>query len=116
MQISRFDAQVGKLIDRFESSGAMVTPVARPSTMQAVVMHIAPAGVVGYHQATHNQLFLVVAGQGWVRGESPERTPIAAGQAVFWSAGEWHESGSDTGMMAVVLEGPELMPVLLPLE
>ncbi|MCB9451900.1 MAG: cupin domain-containing protein [Anaerolineaceae bacterium] len=112
MQIHRFDAPIGRLIDRFESSGATVTLVAKPTTLQAVIMHIAPRGVVGYHQAIHNQLFLVVSGEGWVRGETPERTPIQAGEAAFWSAGEWHESGSETGMITVVLEGPELAPAL----
>jgi quercetin dioxygenase-like cupin family protein len=116
MQLYHFGADIGKLIDRFESQGATVIHLARPAMMQAVVMHIAPGGVVGYHQATHNQLFLVVAGLGWVRGEAPEHTPITAGQGAFWSAGEWHESGSDTGMMVVVLEGPELSSKLPLLE
>lgn len=52
-------------------------------------------GVVGYHQATVRQPSLVVAGEGWGRGEEAERTPIAAYPAAFWAAGEWHESGSE---------------------
>ena len=73
-------------------------------------MHIGPGGVVGYHQATVPQLFLVVAGSGWVTSADQVRQPVVVGQAAFWNGGEWHESGSDDGMMAIVLEGEGLDP------
>ena len=49
-------------------------------------------------------------GEGWVRGEEEERTPIKSGTAAFWTAEEWHESGSDMGMVAIVIEGENLQP------
>ena len=55
-----------------------------------------------------DQLFVVVQGSGWVRGEEAERTVIEPGTAAFWTAEEWHESGSETGMMAIVVEGNAL--------
>jgi quercetin dioxygenase-like cupin family protein len=73
-------------------------------------MHIGAGGIVGYHQATVRQLFLVVAGTGWVRGTDESRQPIAAGQAAYWEAGEWHESGSQDGMTAIVIEATTLDP------
>ncbi|WP_245752285.1 cupin domain-containing protein [Planifilum fulgidum] len=57
-----------------------------------------------------NQLFLVVSGSGRVRGEASDRVPIRAGEAVFWEAGEGHESGTETGMTAIVIEGSVLNP------
>lgn len=72
--------------------------------VQISFMQIGPQGVIGYHQATIPQLFLVVAGQGWVRGQTEERIPISRGEAAFWEAGEWHETGTDNGLSAVVLE------------
>ena len=36
--------------------------------------------------------------------------PIRAGQAAFWENGEWHSAGSDTGMIAIVVEGESLDP------
>jgi quercetin dioxygenase-like cupin family protein len=70
----------------------------------AVVIEIGPGGVVGRHPAVVPQLFVIVHGSGWVSGRDGEREPIAAGEAVVWDAGEQHESGSEEGMIALVLE------------
>jgi quercetin dioxygenase-like cupin family protein len=111
MRLFRFDASVGRPIDQFGSTQLMLSPIARTTgQVQIVCMHIGPAGLVGFHQADPAQLFLVVAGEGWVRSETPEQVPIQAGQAAFWESGEWHESGSDTGMTAIVIEGQTLDP------
>jgi quercetin dioxygenase-like cupin family protein len=69
-----------------------------------VVIEIAPGGVVGRHPAGAFQLFTVVRGVGWVSGSDGERTSISAGEAVLWEPGEEHESGSDEGMTALVVE------------
>ena len=42
------------------------------------------------------------------RGEGPERTPLATGSAVYWQPGEWHETGSEAGLVAIVVEGDAL--------
>lgn len=61
------------------------------------------------HQASGAQLFAVVEGDGWIRGQEGERTRIASGDAVFWEAGEWHETGTDAGLVALVVESPSLV-------
>ncbi|MCA1670083.1 MAG: cupin [Thermomicrobia bacterium] len=78
--------------------------------IQVGCMHIPAGGSVGYHQATVPQLFLVMAGNGWVRGEEETRRPVHSFQAAFWQAGEWHEAGSEMGMTAVVIEGKGIDP------
>jgi hypothetical protein len=50
------------------------------------------------------QLFLVVQGEGWVRGQAPERTRIQAGQGAYWEEGEGDEAGTETGMTAIIIE------------
>ena len=35
---------------------------------------------------------------------------IQAGEAVFWMKGEWHETKTDTGLTAIVIEGETLRP------
>jgi len=113
MRIFRFDAAVGRPLTEFGSHDVVITPIMRTKVgMQAAVMHIQPGGVVAYHPATWPQLFMIVQGEGWVRGTEPEHTPIAAGQAAFWVPGENHESGSETGMVAVVLEGEDVDPTV----
>jgi quercetin dioxygenase-like cupin family protein len=111
MRLFRFDAAVGRPIDQFGSTQLMLSPVVRTTgQVQIGCMYIGPDGVVGFHQAGPAQLFLVVAGEGWVRSENPELVPIQAGQAAFWESGEWHESGSHTGMTAIVIESETLDP------
>lgn len=106
MKLFRFDAGVGREIEAFGSVHLTMSGILRLNGEAHVgCMHIGAGGVVGYHQATLPQLFLVVQGMGWVRGAEERRVQVSAGQAAWWEAGEWHESGSDDGMVAIVIEG-----------
>lgn len=71
-------------------------------------MYLEAAGVVGYHPASGYQLFAVIQGEGWVRTCDAERTALRSGQAALWSPGEYHEAGTDAGMVAMVIEGDVL--------
>ncbi len=114
MKIFRFDSQVGKNIDHYKSSGCILSKVVHLSGEVFInCAYLSAKGLVGYHQATSPQLFLVVQGEGWVRGESTARTPIRAGQATYWEKGEWHESGTEVGMTAIIIEGTNLDPAKL---
>ena len=73
-----------------------------------VVIELGPGGVVGRHPAAAVQLFAVVSGTGWVSGDDGDRIPIRAGEVVAWEPGEEHESGSDEGMTALVVEAESL--------
>ena len=111
MRIFRFDPRAGISLNQHNSRNVVLARGVRTTTpAQVGVMHLGADGVLGYHQASVPQLFMVVAGQGWVRGQSARREPIATGQAAFWSQGEWHESGTDTGLTAVVIESDSLDP------
>lgn len=85
--------------------GSVSARVRRLATgAHVVVIEIAPGGVVARHPAGAAQLFAIVRGAGWVSGDDGERAPISAGEAVLWEPGEEHESGSDEGMTALVVE------------
>ena len=73
-------------------------------SVHVVVIEVGPGGVVARHPAVVAQLFVVVSGNGWVSGADGAREGISAGQAVLWEPGEEHESGSDEGMTALVVE------------
>jgi mannose-6-phosphate isomerase-like protein (cupin superfamily) len=111
VKIFRFDADVGQAIDKYNSINAVI---ARISHLKQEVwvncIHLGPGGMLGYHEASTSQLFLVVKGTGWVRGLATERVAVGAGRAVYWEAGEGHESGTEDGMAAVVIEGAHLEP------
>jgi quercetin dioxygenase-like cupin family protein len=109
MKILRFDRGLGKPIDRYRSTGFLLSPVVHLFG-EAVVncAYLEVNGVIGYHQAAASQLFLVMQGEGWVRGESSERIHIQSGQAAYWESGEWHESGTETGMTAIIIEAANI--------
>lgn len=110
MQLFSFD-RAEKIIDRFDSVGATATRVAKgDGRVQLTCLSIAPGGTIGEHPAPVPQLFLVIAGEGWVAGPDGERVPVGVGTGVSWEAGEAHTSGSDTGMTALALEGPTVEP------
>lgn len=114
MKIYRFDTEVGKSIDRYDSSGFVISKVAHlfdEAVVNCAYLH--PGGLIGYHQATLPQLFLVVQGEGWVRGKAPRRFSIKTGQSAYWEESEWHESGTETGMTVIIIEGSRFDPAEL---
>jgi hypothetical protein len=116
MRIYRFDAEAGRRISHFDSDFVMTRIAHITGDRKGIAdffigcMHIGAGGIVGYHQAATPQLFLVVAGIGWVRGEEETRRPIAPFEAAFWQHGEWHEAGSEAGMTVFVIEGERVDP------
>jgi hypothetical protein len=52
----------------------------------------------------------VVTGSGWVVGADGVRQSVRPGRAVLWAPGQEHESGSDEGMLVVIVEAPERLP------
>jgi quercetin dioxygenase-like cupin family protein len=77
---------------------------------QAAVFRVAPGGRIARHPATHPQILAVLEGAGEVSGASGVDEPIDAGEAVFWHAGEEHETKTDSGITALIIEGDGLEP------
>lgn len=111
MKIFRFDGQVGKPITQF---GSLNVALARLVQLNGVArvdcMIIGHNGVIGYHPASGDQLFLVVQGEGSVRAGDEAPVAIRAGEAAFWQAGEGHETTSNAGLTAIVIEAEQLDP------
>lgn len=74
------------------------------------MMYLEENGIIGYHEASVNQILFVVQGEGFVCNGNKEFKRIQVGEAVFWTKGEWHETKTDTGLTAVVIEGETLFP------
>lgn len=109
MKIYHFGSEYGRDIHAFGSQNLVMTRVlSSMDELQTGCMHLGPNGVVGYHQATAPQLFMVVSGSGFVRGQENGEQPIEAGSAAFWEAGEWHETRTEHGLTAIVIEGISL--------
>lgn len=64
--------------------------------------------MVGLHEAPIPQLFIVINGEGWISGEDGEKITIKTGQGVLWHQGHAHESGSITGLTALVIQAEQI--------
>jgi quercetin dioxygenase-like cupin family protein len=97
----------GDLLERV--SVAPLTPsIFEGSPIQAAVFRVAPGGRIARHPASVPQILAVLEGSGEVSGEDGVAEPIAAGEAVFWSQGEEHETTSAPGLTALVIEGEQV--------
>ena len=111
MKLYAFDLSRAQLVSHYESHGVAVHPLVHLTEETRVTcMYITPMGCVGMHPTPVAQLFCVVSGHGWVRVAQGDPVPITAGFAVYWEAGEQHESGTNDGMTAIIFEGNHLNP------
>jgi quercetin dioxygenase-like cupin family protein len=113
LEVLDFNAERALAISRFGSRAANAVPLTLPDGEAHVVcLRLGPGGVLGRHPASVEQLFVVVDGEGWASGADGERVPVTAGTAIHWQAGEQHESGSESGLTAIVVESERLVPHL----
>ena len=94
MKFFGFGKDVSRPMERYESisiSYSRITQITTPSSI--VFIYIEPGGIIGNHETPTPQLFLVVQGEGWVRGQSESCIPVKIGEGIFLDRGEWHESG-----------------------
>jgi quercetin dioxygenase-like cupin family protein len=110
MVIYEFDPARGRPISQFSSQGVTFVPLVHAApAMSAACMYLEPGGLIGRHEATVEQLLLVVQGGGVVSGGDGDPVVVRPGLAALWAAGEWHETraGAD-GLTALVIEGDGL--------
>jgi quercetin dioxygenase-like cupin family protein len=107
--VKRVPFEATKAITHFDSHGATIGGIARcDGGVRLSLLELEAGGVVGMHEAACSQLFLVVAGSGWARAGDGERIALAQGEAAFWETDELHESGSEDGLTAIVVEAESL--------
>jgi quercetin dioxygenase-like cupin family protein len=110
MEFYRFDKEIGKKITKFNSDFIMSRIIKTEKPAHIGCMYLEANGTIGYHQAVVPQLLLIMNGEGYVRGEKEEYFKVQAGDAVFWEKDEWHETKSNSGLTAIVIESEELNP------
>ncbi|WP_078543489.1 cupin domain-containing protein [Litchfieldia alkalitelluris] len=113
MKIYNFSKEVGNGITMYDSQFVMSRILVTEKPARIGCMYLEENGVIGYHLATVPQLLLIVSGEGWVTGAEGETVRVTAGEAVFWGAGEGHETTTETGLTAIVIESEDLNPSLL---
>lgn len=99
--------------------GVTVAPLSRSifhgSPFQAAVFRVAPGGRIARHPASYPQVLAVLDGSGKVSGAGGVDEPIEAGEAVFWQAGEEHETKTADGLTALIIEGDGLELFRMPM-
>ncbi|MGE6551597.1 cupin [Bacillus mycoides] len=108
MKIFDFSGKMGKHISVFQSNFIMSKILNHQGNIHIGAMHLQENGIIGYHEAVVSQLLLIVDGEGYVCGANKEKVKIEAGQAVFWEKGELHETSTEKGLMAIVIESDGL--------
>lgn len=109
MKIYNFGKDMGQEIKAFDSKNLIMTGmIDATDKIRMGCMHVDAGGIVGYHQASVSQLFAVVAGEGVVKGKEDKEYRVKAGYAAYWEEGEWHETRTEAGLTAIVIEGVAL--------
>ncbi|WP_227394630.1 cupin domain-containing protein [Jeotgalibacillus aurantiacus] len=98
----------GRVVEAYDSNFILTSILRTNDPVQISIMHLEEGGVIGYHQASMPQLLMVVSGRGEVRGAENTYVEIKTHEAAFWEKGEWHETRSEEGLTAIVIEGPVL--------
>jgi len=112
MEFYKFSKDSGKRISKFNSNFIMSRVIQTDKATNIGCMHLEKNGIVGYHQAVVPQLLIVITGEGYVRNDKEQYFKVQSGDAVFWEKDEWHETKSDKGLTAIVIESVELNPSL----
>jgi uncharacterized membrane protein/quercetin dioxygenase-like cupin family protein len=91
-------------IAKFGSLHAYATPLARAPEAGVTRIELRAGGRLGRHPAATDQLLVVVAGEAIVSGGDGVAVRVGPGGVVLWVAGEEHETTTDTGVTAIVVE------------
>lgn len=111
MHVIDFAPDRAAQITEFESRAASAQLLGRGHAEGHVyAVHLSAGGEIGRHLAGFAQLFLLLAGDGWVCGADGVRHPVRAGQAAVIARGEVHAKGSETGCTAIIIQLAELTP------
>jgi quercetin dioxygenase-like cupin family protein len=106
-----FSKERAEPIEHFQSVGASSVGLGDGhGEAHIYCVRFEPGGEIGQHPTGFGQLFLVVAGTGWVSGQNGVRVELAVGQGAYFPRGELHAKGSDVGMTAIMIQVRELEP------
>jgi quercetin dioxygenase-like cupin family protein len=101
-------------LTEYGSEGARVSSLARSPSAGVVRIEVDPGGRLAMHSAERPQLFVVTEGEGTVQDRDGEPQAVSAGHAIWWDRGEVHETRSESGLAALVIQAHSLEPTFTP--
>ncbi|WP_193605441.1 cupin domain-containing protein [Nocardioides dongkuii] len=105
MRVLTLGARAGRPVDAHGSRGFDVTGLGITAEAHLVTVRLRPGGVVGRHPAAARQLLVVLSGDAVVSGSHGDPVVLEPGQAAVWEPNELHETRSETGLVALLVEG-----------
>ncbi|MGG0667272.1 hypothetical protein [Sporosarcina koreensis] len=108
MRVVRLDEITGKNITQYGSDFIMRKIIMTNQPSHVGIMELKVNGLVGYHEATIPQALIILEGEGWIRTGEEEKMKVTAGDVVLWENGEGHETTTETGLKAIVIESEGL--------
>jgi hypothetical protein len=100
-----FEPDSSKSINAHRSSGFTIAPLFRSEHLSAVCIRLELVGIIGRHEASCRRLFAVMTGSTLVSGDDGVEHGHSAREAAIWQASETHEPRSDSGLVAIAIEG-----------
>lgn len=108
MQLIDFSEQLAQPITQFDSQFARSVCLGHgQGELHLYAVYFGPQGLIGPHPTGFCQFFLVVSGAGWTAGADGKRVALQAGQGVRFDKGETHAKGSESGMLALMVQFSE---------
>lgn len=96
-------------IDKHNSNGFFINRLATlDSKISINFIHLEANGIIGNHKAPVNQILLIVDGEAMVSSNNQTSVSINKNTAIFFEAGEMHETRTDNGLNAIIIESPDL--------
>jgi len=109
IKIFHFTKHGAKAIHQYNSLYAYYSKIMKTVEPTNIgFIYIEAGGVVGLHEAPVPQLFIVIEGEGWVCDENRKKHFVKQGDGVFWHKGQTHASGSDKGLIALVMQATQM--------
>jgi quercetin dioxygenase-like cupin family protein len=109
MRLVRFAAEDARPIEAHRSTGFSISPLSSsPGASFQAIIRLEPGGRIGRRPAVGAQMLAVVSGAGVVSGGDGVEHVVGVGDAAVWEAGEEHETRTDDGLTAVVIEADGL--------
>lgn len=105
MRVISLDAVPRRTVDAHGSSGFTLGALGLTTDAHLVVVSLRAGGVIGRHPAAGRQVLVVVSGDALVSGSSGDPVSLGPGEAAVWEPNELHETRSETGLTALVVEG-----------
>lgn len=105
MKFYRMNEKNAKQVTQYNSNFLINSFMHLNSELRISVMTLKENGIIGFHQATTPQLFYLLEGEGVVCNEEKKYYSVQKGMAVFWNSSAWHETKSEQGLVALIIEG-----------